>query len=81
MRSSVENYAVVIDSGYDAALLRDVCRKEALKYAGRAAGAVAAHSRTRNNERHVIFAKYAERFEHIRVEEAARVRASLGMSA
>jgi hypothetical protein len=77
---SDSGYAIILDSSYDAILLRDVCEREALKYAERAAVAVAAHARTRNNERHAIFAKYAERFEHIRLQQVKQIQDLLGIA-
>jgi hypothetical protein len=73
----LSEYAVVIDEGYHAALLRDLCRAEAQKCHIRWSRATNRAAMQRNLQRHEIFAKYAERFEHIRKEEAARVAATL----
>jgi hypothetical protein len=76
----MDEYAIVIDESYDAILLRDVCEREALKYAERAAAAVNSASRQRNLQKQAVFAKYVERFDYIRLQAVQHMRAGLGLS-
>ena len=73
------SYAVVIDECYDAVLLRDLCRAEAQKCHIRWSKATNRAAMQRNLQRHEIFAKYAERFEHIRLQEVERIKTRMGM--
>lgn len=72
-------YAVVVDESFDAVLLRDLCRAEAQKCHLRWSKAVNRAAAQRNLQRHEIFAKYAERFEHIRLQEAEKIMRKLGL--
>lgn len=76
--ASVE-YAVEIDHSYDAVVLRDLCRKAAETHSKRARLAHTPHARKENADKEEIFTRYADRFEHIRVEEARRIGLSLGV--
>ena len=67
------DYAVMIDHPFDALLLRDVCRKEAQRYHDRWVSASTRHAVQKNLQKHEVFARYAERFEHIRVQEVNRI--------
>lgn len=72
-------YAIVVDSTYDAVVLRDVLRQAAQDRFDKAAKAVQRHALDRNMDQHRILAKYAERCEHIRADEAERIAESLGV--
>jgi len=69
------DYAVVIDGAIDAVWLRDLCQKAAQDHHTRASRATQRRALTENMNKYEIFAKYAERFEHIRKEEADRLAA------
>jgi len=69
-------YAVTIDHTIDAVWLRDICQRAAQEHHTRAANATQRKALTANTEKYECFSKYAERFEHIREEEAARIAAT-----
>lgn len=73
-------WAIVIDQSWDAVLLRDLLRRAALQAADKAAKAIQRTARTRNIDQQRIFAKYAERCEHIRLETARQVAEKLSSS-
>ena len=73
-------YAVTIDHTIDAVWLRDLCQKAAQDHHTRASKATQRQALNHNMEKYECFAKYADRFEHIRKEEANRIAMSLGVT-
>lgn len=73
-------YAIVVDTVFEASVLRDALQQAAQVHLNRAAKAVHGTIRTRNEEKHFVLAKYAERFEYVRQCEAARIVAKLDAS-
>ena len=80
MSTETGEYAVVIDHTIDAVWLRDVCYIQANKHRDRAAAATQRKASTINLEKAEMFQKYAERFEHIRAIEAARITRNMGLT-
>lgn len=76
--SGRNEYAIIIDDSYDAILLRDLLRDAAQKAHTRAGKASQRRALDRNLKQFECFARYAERFEHVRKEEAARITERLG---
>lgn len=70
-------YAVIIDDGVEAVWLRDLCQREAQKHHTRASEATQRAALDLNMQKYECFAKYADRFEHIRKEVVERIVASL----
>ena len=75
------DYAVEIDHTIDAVWLRDLCVKAAQKHLAQASKATKRKALNENREKHLCFAKYADRFEHIRNEEATRIATNMGVTA
>ena len=73
-------YGIVIDDTIDAVYLRDLCQKAANTHCERAGTATARRAVKDNTEKYVMFQKYADRFEHIRKEEVARMSEALGVT-
>ena len=72
-------YAVTIDHTIDAVWLRDLCAKAAQTHYVRGSKATTRKALKENGEKADCFAKYADRFEHIRKEEVERVKESMGV--
>jgi hypothetical protein len=73
----MSEYAIVIDEAIDAVWLRDTCQREANKHRQRAALGTTAKAIRGNTAKADVFQKYADRFEYMRKEEAARIAATL----
>lgn len=76
----IEEYAVVVDHG-DAPIVRDALRRAADDRAAKAGNARQASAIKRNTEEARVLRKYAERFEHVRIENAKKVGLKLGLRA
>lgn len=74
-----DEWAIVIDRG-DAPLLRDLLRRAAQDRLNKVAKATQRMALNRNRREHEIFAKYAERCEHVRKGEAERIAAKIRAS-
>ena len=72
-------YAVVIDTTFEAVTLRNMLLRAAEDARKKADGVTSATIKERHEERFAIFTKYADRFERIRVMEAERITAALGL--
>lgn len=72
-RFSEVEYAIELDDSWDVIVLRDVLRHAAQDRANKAAKAVQGSALKRNRNEHEILQKYADRLEHIRIEEAQRI--------
>lgn len=72
-------YAVVIDHSIDAVYIRDVLLRAAEEHRRKAAKASQGHARDKNLARHETLRKYADRFERVRLMEAERITAALGL--
>lgn len=80
MEQGPTQYAVEIDHTMDAVWLRDLCQKAAQEHHTRASKATQRKALNENIDKYECFAKYAERFEHIRKEEAARITRNMGLT-
>lgn len=63
-------FAVIIDRG-DSPVVRDALRKAAERAEKRARNVTQRHARQRAEREHRVLAKYAERFEQVRLAETA----------
>jgi hypothetical protein len=63
-------FAIIIDRG-DAPVLRDALKAAAARVEKRTRNVTQGHALRRNERQHRVLAKYAERFEHVRLAEAA----------
>jgi hypothetical protein len=75
-----EDYAIIIDSSYEAVLLRDLLQNAAQKAHLAASKATQRNALNRQTDRYECFSKYAERCEYIRLQEVERIGKQLGVS-